>query len=84
MLIVQILAIVLPAAYHYAYPMTSEVINTARRQGVPEGEELKNLLAMSRGLSFLLLATYGMFLTFQLYSRSNRPNPHLFSLSAFY
>lgn len=48
--------------------MTSQVVNTARRQGVPEGEELKNLLAMSRGLSFMLLAAYAMFLTFQLWS----------------
>lgn len=50
--------------------MTSQVVNTARRQGAPEGEELRNLLAMSRGLSFMLLAAYAMFLTFQLWSKS--------------
>jgi Ca2+:H+ antiporter len=67
---IQIAAIVLPAAFHYAYPMTSTVVNNARRQGVPTGPELDDLLSMSRGLSFILLAAYGMFLTFQLWSRS--------------
>lgn len=66
----QIAAIVLPAAFHYAYPMTSTVVNNARRQGVPTGDELDDLLAMSRGLSFILLAAYAMFLTFQLWSTS--------------
>jgi hypothetical protein len=50
--------------------MTSTVVNNARRQGVPTGPELDDLLSMSRGLSFILLAAYGMFLTFQLWSRS--------------
>lgn len=67
----QIAAIVLPAAFHYAYPMTSTVVNNARRQGVPTGTELDDLLSMSRGLSFILLAAYGMFLTFQLWSKSH-------------
>jgi hypothetical protein len=49
--------------------MTSTVVNNARRQGVPTGPELDDLLSMSRGLSFILLAAYGMFLTFQLWSK---------------
>jgi len=65
-----IAAIVLPAAFHYAYPMTTTVVNNARRQGVPTGTELDDLLAMSRGLSFILLAAYGMFLTFQLWTHA--------------
>lgn len=62
------MAIVLPAAYHYAYPSTSDIVSSTRAGSQPEGEELENLLKMSRGLSFILLAVYAMFLTFQLYS----------------
>jgi Ca2+:H+ antiporter len=65
-------AIVLPAAYHYAYPSTSEVVAQTRNPyaEAPEGEELQNLLQMSRGLSFILLAVYAMFLTFQLWTHA--------------
>jgi Ca2+:H+ antiporter len=56
--------------------MTSTVVNNARRQGVPTGSELDDLLAMSRGLSFILLAAYGMFLTFQLWSKSLSSSLH--------
>jgi Ca2+:H+ antiporter len=57
--------------------MTSTIVNQARRQGVPTGTELDDLLAMSRGLSFILLAAYGMFLTFQLWSKFTSPSPPL-------
>jgi Ca2+:H+ antiporter len=62
----------LPAAYHYAYPSTMDVVSqTVRNNGiVPYGEELDDLLAMSRGLSFMLLLVYAMFLCFQLWSES--------------
>jgi Ca2+:H+ antiporter len=59
------MAIALPAAYHYAYPSTSGVTRTSIE---PEGEELQNILKMSRGLSFILLAVYAAFLCFQLWS----------------
>ncbi|WWC85887.1 calcium/proton exchanger [Kwoniella dendrophila CBS 6074] len=65
-----LLAIVLPAAYHVAYPNVRNVISDTRSGLQPEGEELSNLLQMSRGLSFILLAVYGMFLTFQLYTHA--------------
>nr|ODN92639.1 calcium/proton exchanger [Cryptococcus depauperatus CBS 7841] len=65
-----LMAIAMPAAYHYAYPSTSDIVSSARSGGSPEGEELENLLKMSRGLSFILLAVYGMFLTFQLYTHA--------------
>ncbi|OCF45169.1 calcium/proton exchanger [Kwoniella heveanensis CBS 569] len=68
---ISLLAIVLPAAYHVAYPAVGDVVsNTRSGAQAPEGEELANLLKMSRGLSFILLAVYGMFLTFQLYTHS--------------
>ncbi|WWD22456.1 calcium/proton exchanger [Kwoniella shandongensis] len=68
---ISLMAIVLPAAYHYAYPSTSEIVNSTRNGALqPEGEELNNLLKMSRGLSFILLAVYAMFLTFQLYTHA--------------
>ncbi|OWT40707.1 calcium/proton exchanger [Cryptococcus neoformans Bt1] len=67
---ISLMAIVLPAAYHYAYPSTSDVVSSARAGSQPEGEELNNLLKMSRGLSFILLAVYAMFLTFQLYTHA--------------
>jgi len=65
------MAFALPAAYHYAYPTTFTVLEGETLQntnGVPQGEELDNLLKMSRGLSFILLLVYGMFLCFQLWS----------------
>ncbi|WVW81909.1 calcium/proton exchanger [Kwoniella bestiolae CBS 10118] len=65
-----LLAIVLPAAYHVAYPNVQNVVNDTRSGLQPEGVELQNLLKMSRGLSFILLAVYGMFLTFQLYTHA--------------
>lgn len=62
----------LPAAYHYAYPNTSDVVDAVRSttRQAPIGQELDNLLKMSRGLSFILLSVYGMFLTFQLYTHA--------------
>ncbi|WVR03526.1 calcium/proton exchanger [Kwoniella sp. DSM 27419] len=69
---ISLLAIVLPAAYHVAYPNVGDAVASARSSSAiaPEGEELQNLLKMSRGLSFILLAVYGMFLTFQLYTHA--------------
>ncbi|WRT63738.1 calcium/proton exchanger [Kwoniella shivajii] len=67
---ISLLAIVLPAAYHSAYPNVTNVVSNTRAGNQPEGEELENLLKMSRGLSFILLAVYGMFLTFQLYTHA--------------
>ena len=65
------MAIVLPAAYHFAFPNTMSVVNSARySSSEPEGEELTNLLKMSRGLSFILLAVYAMFLMFQLWTHA--------------
>jgi hypothetical protein len=62
------MAIALPAAYHYAYPSTQDLVIATRAGSAPEGVELQNLLKMSRGLSFILLAVYAAFLCFQLYS----------------
>ncbi|KAE8543168.1 calcium/proton exchanger [Cryptococcus gattii VGV] len=67
---ISLMAIVLPAAYHYAYPSTSYVVSSTRAGSQPEGAELDSLLKMSRGLSFILLAVYAMFLTFQLYTHA--------------
>jgi Ca2+:H+ antiporter len=61
------MAITLPAAYHYAWPNTVGV-DSIPNGASPTGVELQNLLIISRGLSFILLACYAMFLTFQLYS----------------
>nr|XP_019014688.1 calcium/proton exchanger [Kwoniella pini CBS 10737]OCF53469.1 calcium/proton exchanger [Kwoniella pini CBS 10737] len=67
---ISLLAIVLPAAYHVAYPNVRGAVSDARAGLQPEGEELANLLKMSRGLSFILLAVYAMFLMFQLYTHA--------------
>lgn len=69
------MAIALPAAYHYAYPSTQELVSATRAGSAPEGVELQNLLRMSRGLSFILLAVYAAFLCFQLYSGSGSSDP---------
>lgn len=68
----QLMAVSLPAAYHWAYPNTVPV-GTIPTGSQPTGVELENLLKISRGLSFILLACYAMFLTFQLYSESDIP-----------
>lgn len=72
------MAISLPAAYHWAYPNTVGV-DSIPTGAPPTGIELQNLLIISRGLSFILLACYAMFLTFQLYSKLFR---HHFSFSS--
>lgn len=68
----QVMAIALPAAYHYAFPSTTDVTSGIRYGNVIEGAELDALLKMSRGLSFILLAVYAMFLCFQLWSKSRQ------------
>jgi hypothetical protein len=86
------MAIALPAAYHYAYPSTQELVSATRAGSAPEGVELQNLLKMSRGLSFILLAVYAAFLCFQLYSgscsihltRVRRVTPYSFSVPGVY
>jgi Ca2+:H+ antiporter len=46
---ISLIAIVLPAAYHYAWPQSLPVAEAARYGNtVPEGKELGNLLKMSR------------------------------------
>lgn len=62
----------LPAAYHYAYPSTQDIVSQTIRPGsaTPEGPELDNLLKMSRGLAFILLSVYGVFLMFQLWTHA--------------
>ncbi|GFZ51835.1 Vacuolar Ca(2+)/H(+) exchanger [Saitozyma sp. JCM 24511] len=70
LLSITVMAIALPAAYHYAYPSTQELVSATRAGSAPEGVELQNLLKMSRGLSFILLAVYAAFLCFQLYTHA--------------
>jgi Ca2+:H+ antiporter len=65
---ITLLAIALPSAYHWAYPNSVSIASIP--SGSPPGEnEMGDLLKMSRGISFILLAIYAMFLTFQLYSK---------------
>ena len=70
---ISLMAIVLPAAYHFAYPSTIDVVDRVIHSSAdaPMGPELDTLLKLSRGLSFILLVVYAMFLTFQLYSMSS-------------
>lgn len=64
---ITLLAVALPSGYHWAYPNTVGV-DAIPTGAAPTGEELQDLLKMSRGISFILLACYAMFLMFQLYS----------------
>lgn len=67
---ITLLAVALPSAYHWAYP-NSVSIDSIPSGSAPTGRELQDLLQMSRGIAFILLAVYAIFLTFQLYSKSN-------------
>ncbi|KAJ9095020.1 hypothetical protein QFC21_005813 [Naganishia friedmannii] len=76
---ISIAAIILPAAYHFA---TNAGANTADITDLTRGEE-NHLLSISRGLAFLLLSVYAMYLVFILYTHAYlfklpRPGrPHL-------
>ncbi|KAJ9115508.1 hypothetical protein QFC22_005266 [Naganishia vaughanmartiniae] len=76
---ISIAAIILPAAYHFA---TNAGANTADITDLTHGEE-NHLLSISRGLAFLLLSVYAMYLVFILYTHAYlfklpRPGrPHL-------
>ncbi|CAK9779359.1 hypothetical protein CC85DRAFT_313933 [Cutaneotrichosporon oleaginosum] len=76
---ISVAAILLPEAYHLAYPTTTnepvEAQLTNRASTKMSQAELKDILSMSRGLSFILLIVYGLYLTFQLYTHA-----YLFSL----
>lgn len=67
----QTCALVLPAAYHFS---TASLRNTTQVDGGQidglSGEELKDLLSISRGMAFMLLAVYVVYLVFVLYSES--------------
>lgn len=70
---ITIAAILLPEAYHLSFPATKEAITSSTVRGSAgaiEGKELQTILAMSRGLSFILLLVYGMYLTFQLWTHA--------------
>lgn len=71
---ISVAAILLPEAYHLSFPSTAEAekANVTNRATASElsPEELKTILSMSRGLSFILLIVYGLYLTFQLYTHA--------------
>lgn len=70
---ISVAAILLPEAYHISFPTTAgaEKANlTNRASSEMSPEELKVILAMSRGLAFILLIVYALYLTFQLYTHA--------------
>lgn len=77
---ISIAAVLLPEAYHLAWPSTvaeaaptpppSSSSPVLRGLGTMDPREQAKILAMSRGLSFILLAVYGMYLTFQLWTHA--------------
>ncbi|KAL1407090.1 hypothetical protein Q8F55_006503 [Vanrija albida] len=78
---ISIAAVLLPEAYHLAWPTTKAAASidapapvspspTLRGLGTMDPREQAKILAMSRGLSFILLAVYGMYLTFQLWTHA--------------
>ncbi|KAI5450850.1 hypothetical protein NCC49_002591 [Naganishia albida] len=79
---ISIAAIILPAAYHFATSPNAAGVNTADITDLANGEE-RHLLSISRGLAFLLLSVYCMYLVFILYTHAYlfklpRPGrPHL-------
>lgn len=64
---ISIAAIILPAAYHYA--TSPNAASTADITDLVNGEE-RHLLSISRGLAFLLLSVYVMYLVFILYTHA--------------
>ncbi|GMK58533.1 hypothetical protein CspeluHIS016_0505650 [Cutaneotrichosporon spelunceum] len=70
---ISVAAILLPEAYHLAYPTTTQVEDsqvTGRGSTGMSAGELKDILSMSRGLSFILLIVYALYLVFQLYTHA--------------
>lgn len=69
---ISVAAILLPEAYHLAYPTTTTTTDSlTNRAGTNLSPgELRDILSMSRGLSFILLIVYGLYLTFQLYTHA--------------
>jgi Ca2+:H+ antiporter len=71
---ISVAAILLPEAYHLAYPTTTETTDnnqfTNRASTNLSPGELRDILSMSRGLSFILLIVYALYLTFQLYTHA--------------
>ena len=62
-------ALVLPAAYQFSV----NSLSSSRNNRIGEITDLssqqeRSLLSISRGISFMLLSTYGVYLVFQLYS----------------
>lgn len=64
-----VFAILLPEAYHLAWPSTSTARSSAQSAEIPP-EQMKIILAMSRGLSFILLACYAAYLLFTLWTHA--------------
>ncbi|TRM65056.1 Sodium/calcium exchanger protein-domain-containing protein [Schizophyllum amplum] len=62
LLTISVIAVLLPAAYHLA--LTDDNTNNDSDQGYP-------ILALSRGVSIILLFIYGAYLWFQLYSHAS-------------
>ncbi|KAJ9096619.1 hypothetical protein QFC20_006381 [Naganishia adeliensis] len=81
---ISIAAIILPAAYHFATSPNAAGVNAADITDLANGEE-RHLLSISRGLAFLLLSVYAMYLVFILYThaylfklpRPGRPHLHV-------
>ncbi|BEJ16713.1 hypothetical protein CspHIS471_0601140 [Cutaneotrichosporon sp. HIS471] len=70
---ISVAAILLPEAYHLSYPTTTQTQDnqvTDRASVRLSAGELKDILSMSRGLSFILLFVYALYLTFQLYTHA--------------
>lgn len=71
LLSITVAAVLLPEAYHLAFPDSTRGSGSARSSAAQlSPEELSTILAMSRGLSFILLFVYGVYLTFQLYTHA--------------
>lgn len=64
-----VFAILLPEAYHLAWPSTSTARSSAASADIPE-EQMAIILSMSRGLSFILLACYAAYLMFTLWTHA--------------
>ncbi|KAL7417354.1 Sodium/calcium exchanger protein-domain-containing protein [Mrakia frigida] len=59
---IAVVAVVLPSAYHASFGLGSFT--------QPEGQELADLLSISRGIAFMLLMTYVGYLAFQLWTHA--------------
>ena len=68
----QMCALVLPAAFQFSLSSLSTVAVTSPVEEITDlsGSQRATLLSISRGVSFMLLSTYAVYLVFQLYSES--------------